>query len=300
VTAVSCRGAVVLLTGVAAALGVRLLTYPLRYFVGMDRSQVVAKDLRIPVGDIELNACLYLPKYALDERNEPRELLPLVFLNPGWRLAIRNPLLQQWAIPLALGGPYAVLAYDYRGVGRSPGPKLMTPRILEDIPKVIDYGASLLGIDPDRMGFVGISFGAVVALTKAYADERIKAVVSIVGLHDPKENFSRKPHGPSEWVTLRALHLSGVRPEALSDEDNRSMSPAFCMQADRSDLNERVFLMNCVTDKAIAFECFARNQEILKLPEEQTLVLRKGGHTGSHQELIITARVLQFLHARLN
>ncbi len=296
---VSCRRAVVFLAGVAAVLGVRVLTYPLRYFAKMDRSQILARELRIPVGDIDLNACLYLPKYALNEKNEPADALPLIFLNPGWRLAIKSPFLKQWAIPLALAGPYAVLAYDYRGVGRSPGPKLMTPRILEDIPKVIDYGANLPGIDPARMGFVGISFGAVVALTRAYADERLKAVVSIVGLHDPKENFGRTPRSPGEWLTLRALHLGGVKPEALSDEDNRSMSPAFCMRADRPDLNQRVFLMNCVTDTAIAFECFARNQAILKLPPEQTLVLEKGGHAGFHQELIIQARVLQFLTAKL-
>ena len=292
--------AVALLACLVVLLGLRILTYPLRYFAKMDLSQVHAEELQIPVGDIDLHACLYLPRYVLDAQDEPIQRLPLVFLNPGWGLAIDNPLLKQWAVPLALAGPYAVLAYDYRGVGKSPGPKLMTPLILEDIPKVIDYGAKLPGIDPARMGFVGISFGAVVALTKAYSDERLKAIVSIVGLNDVKENFGRKPRTLGEWVSLKVLHLSGVKQEVLSDEDNRLMSPAFVMKPDRPDLNERVFLMNCVTDTTIAFDSFAKNQEILNLPEEQTLVTQTGGHTASHQELILSARVFQFLNTKLN
>jgi len=58
--------------------------------------------------------------------------------------------------------------------------------------------------------------------------------------------------------------------------------------------------MNCVTDKTIAFDSFARNQEILNLPGEQTLVTQRGGHTGFHQELILSARVFQFLNTKLN
>jgi predicted acyl esterase len=278
----------------------KILTYPLNYFAQMDLTQICAKELQIPVGDIDLHACLYLPSYALNEKNESIDRLPLIFLNPGWGLEIDNPLIKQWAISLSLAGPYAVLAYDYRGVGKSVGPKLMTPVILDDIPKVIDYGASLPGINPLRMGFMGISFGAVVALTKAYADERLKAIVSIVGLNNVKENFGRKPKNVGEWIVLNILHLSGVKQEILSDEDNRKMSPAFTMKKDRPDLNQRVFLMNCVTDETITFDSFVKNQQILNLPPAQTLVTQKGGHTGFHQELIISARVFQFFKAKLN
>jgi pimeloyl-ACP methyl ester carboxylesterase len=200
---------------------------------------------------------------------------------------------------MALAGPYAVLAYDFRGLGKSPGPKLMTPRILEDIPKVVDYGAALPQIDPGRMGFMGMSFGALVALTKAYSDERLKAIVSIVGLSDVKGNFGRRPKNLREMMVLKMLHASGVKQEILSDEDNRIMSPAHVMKADRRDLNRRVFLMNCVTDEAISFDSFEKNQKILDLPPEQTLITRKGGHTGFHQELIILARIVQFFREKL-
>ena len=292
--------AVFFLLGVVVFLLAKIIGYPFKYFAQMDLSQIHAKELKIPVGDIDLHACLYLPKYALNDKNEPVERLPLIFLNPGWGLEIDNPFLKQWAVPLALAGPYAVLAYDYRGVGKSPGPKLMTPAILKDIPKVIDYGAELPQIDPARMGFMGMSFGAVVALTKAYADERLKAIVSIVGLNNVKENFGRTPKHFGEMMILKLMRTRGVKPQILSEEDNRIMSPAFVMKADRPDLNQRVFLMNCVTDEAISFDSFGKNQKILNLPQKQAMVTQKGGHTGFHQELIINARIFQFFNAKLS
>jgi predicted alpha/beta-fold hydrolase len=291
---------VILLFLLVIFLAIKIIIFPFTYFAKMDLSQIKAKELLIPVGDIELHACLYLPKYALNENNHPQNgKLPLIFLNPGWGQEIDTPMLKQWTIYLALTGPYAVLTFDYRGLGKSPGKKLMTPLILEDIPKVIDFGANLPEIDPDRLGFMGMSFGAVVALTKAYSDERIKAILSVVGLSNCKENFSRKPKNLKERFVLKMLHVSGVKHEILSEEDNRNMSPEFVLKTDRPDLNERVFLMNCKTDECIAFESFAKNQNILKLPPEQILITETGGHAGFHQELILASRIAQFFHSKL-
>jgi predicted alpha/beta-fold hydrolase len=292
--------AVIVLILMAIILLVKILAYPLNYFAKMDLSQINAKELWIPVGDIELHACLYLPKYALNENNQPvKNKLPLVFLNPGWGMEIKTSMLKQWAVFLALAGPYAVLTYDYRGVGKSPGKLIMTPKIMEDIPKVIDFGEKLPEIDPERMGFMGMSFGAIVALTVAYSDERIKAIISIVGLSNCKENFSRKPKNLEERVILKMLHFKGVKPEILSEEDNRIMSPEFVFKADRPDLNQRVFLMNCTKDPCIVFESFEKNQKILKLPQEQILITQEGGHTGFHQELIFAARIARFFQSKL-
>ena len=284
---------------VVIVLIVKLLLYPLGYFGSMDYTQIVSREMKIPVGDIDIHARLFLPKYILDETNMPIKKIPLIFFNPGWGMEIDSAMFRQWAVPLALAGPYAVLGYDFRGLGKTPGKLLMKPIILEDIPKIIDFGLKLPAIDSNRVGFIGVSFGAVVALTKAYPDPRIKAIASVVGLSNVFENFKRKPKNIKERVMLKGLHISGVKVELLSEEDNKIMSPMYVMDPNRADLNERVFLMNCKTDECIAFDELAKNQHILNLPKERVLVTEKGGHIGLHQELILLSRITQFFNSKL-
>lgn len=71
--------ALLILLCLVIILFVRILTYPLSYFADMDLTQIHAKELQIPVGDIDLHACLYLPTYALNKKNEAIERLPLIF-----------------------------------------------------------------------------------------------------------------------------------------------------------------------------------------------------------------------------
>jgi predicted acyl esterase len=288
-----------ILVVVVIVLIMKLILSPLGYFGSMDYSQISTKEIKIPVGDIVIHACLFLPKYALDENNVPTKKLPLIFFNPGWGMEIDSAMFKQWAAPLALAGPYAVLGYDFRGLGKTPGKLLMKPIILDDIPKIIDFGLKLPEIDPSRVGFIGVSFGAVVALTKAYPDTRIKAIASVVGLSNVFDNFKRKPKNIKERIMLKGLHISGVKVELLSEEDNKIMSPMYVMDPSRADLNERVFLMNCKTDECIAFDELAKNQKILNLPKERVLVTEKGGHIGLHQELILLSRIAQFFNSKL-
>lgn len=63
---------------------VKYLKNTLSYFGKMDYSSVVMKPLKIPSGEIEMNAKLILPKYALDKDGNSKTKLPLIFLNHGW------------------------------------------------------------------------------------------------------------------------------------------------------------------------------------------------------------------------
>ena len=42
------------------------------YFSGMDKNLVEFREVKIPVGDIELRGKLVLPKYAIDENGKPQ------------------------------------------------------------------------------------------------------------------------------------------------------------------------------------------------------------------------------------
>lgn len=278
---------------------VKSILNELNYFASMDFSQITSRHIEIPVGDIMIYACLYLPKYALDNDNQPIQRLPLIIFNPGWGQEIDLAMTKAFIVPLVLGGPYAVLAYDFRGMGKTPGKREMSPRVLADIPKIIDFALTLTEIDPNRVGFMGFSFGSLVALTQAYPDERIKAIVSVVGLSDCRENWQRKPRNFKDWIVLKAMYMSGVRVDDYTDEINRQMSPGQIMKSDRPDLNQRVFLVNAVHDQLIEFGQFEKNQKILNLPKSQTLVLEKSGHLCLHQELIVLSRIIQFLHTKI-
>lgn len=284
---------------IALILLVKFLKTSMSYFSKMDISSVAMKPLKIPSGDIEMNAKLILPKYMLDENDKIKSKLPLIFLNHGWNQNIDQMMLLEWAIPLAIGGPYAVLVYECRGHGKTPGKKIFNSEIFDDLPNVFDFGEKLEDIDPDRIGFMGMSFGGEVALTRAYSDERIKAIVALASPHDAKANFTRKPESFKAKFNLKFLGTAGVKGEKISEKTNESISPKYILKRERKDLNSRVFEIHSANDNLIPLEQFEKNREILGLPDDQVLILERGGHASFRQELLIMASALRFFKSRL-
>jgi len=52
---------------------------------------------------------------------------------------------------------------------------------VEDVRKVIDYVGENLDVDLERVGMMGVSMGAIITLLAATAEERLKAIVSVIG-----------------------------------------------------------------------------------------------------------------------
>lgn len=85
------------------------------------------------------------------------------------------------AIWQALGGSsIAAFRFNFRGVGASEGSFGEGIAEREDVRAALDLVGSTPGIDTDRIGLVGYSFGGVVALSVALKDKRASrlAVVS--------------------------------------------------------------------------------------------------------------------------
>ena len=272
------------------------------YFSNMDLSQIITMRCKIPVGDIELNGKLILPKYALNEKNMPKAefgKLPLIIVNHGWRMNIDMIILMQYVASIAIGGPYAVLAFDVRGFGKSPGKTVLGPKLFADIPKIIDYGEKLQEIDPTRMGYIGMSLGGEMTLVGAYPDRRIKALIAIAAPFNAKENFTRANRSFKDHVWLTLLRAVGVNGKQLKDEDNKIISPEFILQKNNPELNDRVMLIGSKDDHVINHSQFLKNREVLALPENQVLLFEKGDHTLFHQELSVLATVLRFFKEKL-
>ncbi len=115
---------------------------------------------------------------------------------------VRNLYLPDNARVLNEAG-YVVLTFDYKGWGDSDGPKSR----LSPYGRVIDSQAALtfLGaqsmVDRDRLGIYGTSYGGATVVWTAAVDQRVKAVVSVVGIGHGKR-WMRSVRRPDEFADL--------------------------------------------------------------------------------------------------
>jgi fermentation-respiration switch protein FrsA (DUF1100 family) len=105
---------------------------------------------------------------------------------------------------IAAHGWWAI-TFDHRGFGRSGGPRgrVRPQEQAEDVVNILDYVTTLPGVDADRVALHGSSFGAANALYVAALDERVRALVSCVGVHDCPR-WMESLHGPDRWAEIVA------------------------------------------------------------------------------------------------
>ncbi|MEV1167866.1 alpha/beta hydrolase [Nonomuraea sp. NPDC049784] len=150
------------------------------------------QHITIPRGPIELAADLHLP----DDVEEPAPLHAVVLSTPG--SSVKEQIGANYASRLAARG-IAALVFDPAHQGQSGG----EPRDLEDpyrrgedISYAIDTLSTIPGIDPHRIGVLGICAGGGYAVHTARTDHRIKAVGTIVPGNMGTSFRSFQPDGP--------------------------------------------------------------------------------------------------------
>ncbi|MFD5747427.1 alpha/beta hydrolase [Streptomyces sp. NPDC127033] len=150
------------------------------------------QHITIPRGPIELAADLHLP----DGAEEAGPLHAVVLSTPG--SSVKEQIGAQYASRLAARG-IAALVFDPAHQGQSGG----EPRDLEDpyrrgedISYAIDALSMIPGIDPDRIGVLGICAGGGYAVHTARTDHRIKAVGTVVPGNMGTSFRGFQPDGP--------------------------------------------------------------------------------------------------------
>ncbi|MFB6984388.1 CocE/NonD family hydrolase [Streptomyces scopuliridis] len=136
-----------------------------------------------------LDASMSVPRDLAPGQSCPAVVLPAPLINIGHRAYLG--MFPRWAL-----GGYVVLAYSQRGLANSTGEiHVAGPQDVADATEVIDWLCGQDGVDPDRIGFFGSSYGAGTSLLAAAKDRRIKAVA-----------------GTSAWGDLFAsLYENGTR-----------------------------------------------------------------------------------------
>jgi uncharacterized protein len=145
---------------------------------------------------VKLRGDLFLPDgLAANERR------PGIVLCHGYT-GVRSLYLPDNARVLTEAG-YTVLTFDYKGWGDSDGPKSR----LSPYGRVIDSQAALTflgaqsGVDADRLGLYGTSYGGATVVWTAAIDPRVRCVVSVVGIGQGRR-WMRSVRRPDEFADL--------------------------------------------------------------------------------------------------
>ncbi len=115
---------------------------------------------------------------------------------------------------------YITLRFDMRGCGDSEGPfgHIICLEQVEDTQRALDCLLARPEISDKRVGLIGSSFGAAVALYTAGIDSRVSAVVSAGGWGHGERKFRGQHKSPEAWQKFLAMLEAGRARKSPADE----------------------------------------------------------------------------------
>jgi dipeptidyl aminopeptidase/acylaminoacyl peptidase len=108
---------------------------------------------------------------------------------------------------------YVTLGFDMRGCGESDGKRanLICLEQVEDTRAAMTYMQSRPEVDADRLGLLGSSFGAAVAVYTGGVDARARAVISSGGWGDGERKFRGQHPGEENWKKFTDMLARGKK-----------------------------------------------------------------------------------------
>lgn len=115
---------------------------------------------------------------------------------------------------------YASIRFDMRGCGESEGARgrVICLEQVEDTSSALTYMASRAEIDPARIGVLGHSFGAAVAVYAAGVDSRLAACISSGGWGDGPKKFRKQHASPEAWKKFTDMMEEGKKRKARGEQ----------------------------------------------------------------------------------
>ena len=206
--------------------------------------------------------------------------------------------LQFFYLPLAFQG-YIVLAYDARGTkgSKKVGKKFQFLDRIEDYKRIINWIKNHASLRSKEIISVGFSIGAMTVLCGSFTDKNVSKIVAISSISNYKKNL--RNFNP---IVLLNYILRGIS-LFPRDEKNNRLSPYLIMSELKKTISEeqwrtyanRVLIIHARNDKVIKFFNFEQNRNLLELSENNSLILKKGGHSQKKNELVLVGKTLSFL-----
>lgn len=110
---------------------------------------------------------------------------------------------RNWSFPTGRAEYFELAARIVRG-------ETLLAKVLHDVSVGIDYLASLECVDPERIGFIGHSYGGRMALWAPAVDRRIKASVSNCGCVNYKDSLDRDVGIQAEFCVPDILNAGDI------------------------------------------------------------------------------------------
>jgi dipeptidyl aminopeptidase/acylaminoacyl peptidase len=122
-----------------------------------------------------------------------------------------NNVLEPCAMFEKLG--YVTLRFDMRGCGASEGERgrILCLDQVADARNALTFLAQQKHVEADRVGLIGSSFGAAVAVYAGGVDKRVAAVISSGGWGDGVRKFRGQHSTPEAWAKFTTMLEEGKR-----------------------------------------------------------------------------------------
>lgn len=106
---------------------------------------------------------------------------------------------------------YVAMRFDFRGCGESEGEpaRVLCEDQVEDVKNAVTWFAKQPYVDGAKIGVIGHSFGAAVAVYAGGVDERIAAVVSSCGWGDGESKFRLQHKSDAAWARFTKMLEDG-------------------------------------------------------------------------------------------
>lgn len=158
-------------------------------------------------GELKLAGILHIPEGFV-----PGKARPAVMVLHGFG-GNKNGGIPEVAAKLFEKLGYVTLRFDMRGCGNSEGVRgrVICLEQVEDTRSALSFLAGRPEVRADRIGVMGFSFGAAVAVYAAGVDERIAACISVGGWGDGEKKFRKQHESPGAWKKFSDMLAEGRR-----------------------------------------------------------------------------------------